>query len=183
MQTMLIVFFVWLLFCIIFFPFKSRIMAHFDFVEVRSFYCVKVWRLKLLCGEVFYRNLKVNVNNTKNIFKKSYKKKNFKHFTKNIFKEIKLTKMEMYFVGGSQTNAMTSAMLCGAVKSVIESFYSFLNARYCGVILYEDVDPLFTQNGFEITVDSVFQISIFQIFIAWIRSFKMKLGVIDGKQN
>ena len=172
MTSMLIVFFVWLIFCIIFFPFKSRFMAHFDLMELKLFYSAKIWRIKILCGETYYCNLKININNSKNIFKRSYKKKNFKTFTKNIIRKIRFTKFETYFTGGNKTDALFSAMICGSASTIIESFYAFLFTKYDGIELYKDIDPTFTENAFKLTLDSVFQISIFQIFVAWLFSFK-----------
>ena len=107
MKTMLIVFFVANLIVLFFvFPFKVRLMSHFNLIEKKGFYSFKFWRINLLCGMIFVdENNKVNIENINNKFKDSYKEYYMKSFSMNLLKALTVKKVELFFSGGIKENS------------------------------------------------------------------------------
>ena len=177
---MLIVFFIaTLLVLILVFPFKTRIMAHINFLELKCFYSIKIWLIKVLCGMVNFENEKLNVQNVDTIFNGKYDD-NFKENAKEIIKRLDVKKVELFFTGGFSENSFSSAMLCGSVLSIVETIYAYLSLKYENVKMYKDIEPTFKEDNFELTLDFVASISIFNIIVSGIKSSKKLKNLKEG---
>ncbi len=177
MTSVLIVFFVvLLLFFIIIFPFKIRLMGHFNLFELKGYYCFKVLFLKFLNGRITMQNGELKMENSVNLFDGYYNGKFVKNLSKEIFLRTDVKKVEMFFTGGISDNSFSSAIICGSVSSVVETIYSYLSQKYDNVKLYEDVSPTFNENNLELTFDVVVSISLLaialSIIIATFKSIK-----------
>lgn len=165
MKSILIVFFIVSLVLMLFvFPFKARLMGHFNLFEKKGFYSFKAWRIKLLCGKVYLDgNNQLKVENTNNALKGSYQDEFMKRLGLEILKEMDVKKVELFFSGGFKDNSFSSAIICGGARFIVDIIYSFLSQKYEKVRLIEDISPEFYNDTIELTFDFVVAISIFQI--------------------
>ena len=170
MKELLIVFFVLsLVLLILIFPFKSRLMCHFDLVDKKGFYSFKAWRIKILCGRIYLdENDELKIENKQNAIKDRYKDAYMKRFALNILKNLEVKKVELFFKGGIKKDSFSSAMLCGGVKSLVNIIYANLSQKFENVRLFEDISPVFSEDYFELTFDFVAVFSILQIICALI---------------
>ena len=174
MKELLIVFFiVTLIIMAMAFPFKTRLMTHINLLSTKGFYSFKVMRVKLLTGRFYLDNDSgFQVENSNDLVSQNYNKPFVKKLTKEFLKRIDIKKVEMYFSGGLKNDAYSSAIICGAVSSTIQSFYSFLSEKFDNVKLYEDVEVLFDENSLEVTADIVISISLISILISIFKANK-----------
>ena len=57
MRNLLIVFFViCFLMMVVFFPFKTRLMGHLNLIDLKCYYSLKAWMIKLLSGKIIFEN-------------------------------------------------------------------------------------------------------------------------------
>ena len=85
MRTLLIVFFVICLFFLIaFMPFKTRFMGHVNILELKCYYVVKSWIVKLLCGKIMFENGEIKMTNEQTLLSGSYNKPFVKKRNKNL---------------------------------------------------------------------------------------------------
>lgn len=167
MRNLLIVFFVLiLLLMVLIFPIKSRCMAHFNLLEKKGFYSIKIFVFKILCGMVYIKNGKLFADNVSNALFDSYSSPFMKKFIAELMAKMDVKKMEVFFTGGFKENSFSSAILCGGLSSAVHTFYSYLSQKYEGVKLYEDIKPTFGKDNLELTFDIVISISLFQIIMA-----------------
>lgn len=182
MQKILIVFFiVFLILLILVFPFKTRFMAHANLLDLKCFYSIKVWIVKVLYGKIVWENEKFKIFNQNALFGGVYDDKE-KQITKQLLKKIDIKKIELFFTGGISENSFSSAILCGSVVSLVETIYGYFSQIYEDVKMYKDIEPTFGNDNFELTIDLVASISIFQIIISLIKAHKevKKLKEIRG---
>ena len=172
MKNLLIVFFIVLLIlCVLFFSFKTRMMAHFNFLSLKGFYSFKIWRLKLLCGMIEKNDSgELTIINTNNILKGDFNKPFMKELSKEISSRVDVKKIEIFFTGGFVDDSFTSAILCGTVSSLVQSVYSYLSLKYDDVRLYDDIDPTYNESNLEITFEAVISISIFKLIMSLIKA-------------
>ena len=155
------------------FPFKTRMMAHINFLNTKGFYSFKVMRIKLLTGR-FYLDADdgFQVENSVDFLSKNYNNPFIRKLVKEFSKRIDVKKVELFFSGGFENDSYVSAVLGGTISSFIQSIYSFLKDKYEGVKLYEDVDVLFDETNLELTFDFVFSISMFSVLKSIINADK-----------
>ena len=172
MQKVLIVFFiVFFVILVLVFPFKTRAMAHVNLLELKCFYSVKIWIIKILCGMANFENERLNVFNDKTIFSGEYDDK-LKAFSKEVLKHISVKKVELFFTGGAKDNSFSSAMICGTMLSIVETIYANLSLLYEDVKMYKDIEPTFKEDNFELTIDFVASISVVKLLISVFKSKK-----------
>lgn len=180
MQKVLIVFFiVFFVILVLVFPFKTRAMAHINLLELKCFYSVKIWLVKILCGMANFENERLNILNDKTIFSGEYDDK-FKTFSKEVLKRIEVKKVELFFTGGAEDNSFTSAMVCGTMLSIVETIYAKLSLLYDDVKMYKDIEPTFKEDNFELTIDFVASISVVKLIISVIKSKKELKRIREG---
>lgn len=169
---MLIVFFVaTLILLLLVFPFKGRLMGHFNLIEMKGFYSFKVWRIKLLCGRVYLdEKNKLVIENTNNAIKDRYKDEFMKKLSAKLLTEIDVKKVELFFTGGFKENSFSSAMVCGGASMLVSTIYSYLTQKYEDVRLFEDITPTFEKDSLELTFDFVISISLYQIIKSLVSS-------------
>ena len=172
MRELLIVFFILVLIIMAMaFPFKTRLMAHFNFMGMKGYYSLKVIKLKLLTGRVFIdEDSGFAIENSNNILSGGYNNPFVKELVKEIGSRIDVKKVEMFFTGGFIEDSYSSAIMCGFMSSAIKTFYSYLSEKYEDVKLYEDVDVTFYDNNLEFTFDIVISISLFSILKSIIKA-------------
>ena len=172
MQKVLIVFFiVFFVILVLVFPFKTRAMAHVNLLELKCFYSVKIWIVKILCGMANFENERLNVFNDKTIFSGEYDDK-LKAFSKEVLKHISVKKVELFFTGGAKDNSFSSAMICGTMLLIVETIYANLSLLYEDVKMYKDIEPTFKEDNFELTIDVVASISVVNLLISVFKSKK-----------
>lgn len=176
MKSILIVFFVLMFFVLVLIiPFKSRMMSHFNFLEMKGFYSIKIWRIRILCGKIYInQNGEIEADNLTNLMSSNYNKSFVKGLSKELISKLDVKKIEMYFTGGFVNNSFSSAMVCGSVSSIVQTMFSVLSQKYKNVKLFEDIIPTFNEDNFEITFDVVLSISIFQIILSILKANKFK---------
>lgn len=176
MRELLIVFFVLILIVMAMaFPFKTRLMAHFNFLNTKGFYSFKVMRIKLLTGRVFLDDDEgFLIENSSNLFNQKMNKLFLRELIKQLGKRMDIKKVEMFFTGGFVQDSYSSAILCGMVSSVIKSIYSYISEKYEDARLYEDVDVTFYDNNLNFTFDIVISISLFSILKSILKANKLK---------
>lgn len=172
MTNVLIVFFVLSLIVLLFvFPFKSRLMGHFDLLGKKGFYSFKIWRVKILCGKVCVdENNKMKIENLKNTIKSKYKEEFSKFFWIQMLKSVDVKKIEIFFTGGIKKDSFSSAMLCSGARLIVDVLYSYISQNYEDARLYEDISPEFNDDQLEMTFDFVLSINIYQILKSLIKA-------------
>ena len=173
MKNLLIVFFIFFfVISIIVFPFKVRVLGHFNLIKLLGFYSMKVFFIRFLTGRIRYENNEFKIENSVNIIKEEFNEEYTKKFIIELLSKMDIKKIEIYFTGGIIDNSFSSAILCGSVSSLVQSLYSYLSQKYYKVKLYEDIDPTFNQNNLELTFDAVVSISLISIVISVFSSLK-----------
>ena len=183
MKSILIVFFILtLILMLLLFPFKVRMMSHTNLIEMKCFYCFKFWRIKFLCGMArLDGGGNIEIKNSNNIFSGDIDKLFAKKLAKTMLEKIDIKKIELFFTGGFVEDSYSSAIMCGSVKSLVQSLYSYLSQRYENVKMYEDVTPTFYETNLELTFDTVISISLFQILMSILKANKLKRNVLEAK--
>ena len=180
MKFTLIVFFILTFtFLVLYFPFKTRIMGHFDFVELIGFYSLKIMKLRLVNGKVYTYDGKIKSDSSVSALGRNMCKEKKSILVKKILSEIDIKKLEIYFSSGVAENAFASAMICGLFNLIIKSSYGYLSNSYIDIKLYEDVDAKFGSDNFKITFDIVISISFIKLILALIyanKKFKEELS-------
>lgn len=175
MRSLLIVFFiVLLLMCILFFPFKTRFMTHLNLLNTKCFYCLKIWRIKLLCGMMYLDSGKFKIENSNNILSKEVDQYFALKLASEILSRLDVKKIEVFFTGGFVDDSYLSAIVCGTVSSIIYSIYGYLSQKYEDIKMYEDVKTTFDESNFEVTFDAVVSVSLFQIFVSIFKAGLLK---------
>ena len=171
MKVLIVFFIVSFVIMILSFPFKTRLMCHINLLEMMGFYSLKIMRLKLLSGKIYTNELQeFMVENSVDLITSSYNKPFVKALTKELFEKIDVKKIEMYFTGGFIEDSSSSALMCGAITSFVQTAYSYLSMTYENVKLYEDVEPTFDDNNLEVTFDGVVAISFINIMISIVKA-------------
>ena len=179
MRDLLIVFFIIsFLFLIIIFPFKTRLMGYCNFMDLKCYYSLKTWIIKLICGRIEFINGKVEIKNEESLLTKTYKNEYMKLIGKEVVSELSIKKLEVFFTGGFKNDSFSSAIMCGMVLSFVETVFAYLTLKYDGVKIYKDIDPTFDENNLELTLDIVVSISLWRLvcclFNAGNKAKKMK---------
>lgn len=184
MRNLLIVFFVvLLLLLILILPFKTRMMGHINLVEMKCYYSVKSWILKLLCGKIIVENGKIEMTNEETFLSGSYDKNFMKIIMQELLSKLDVKKVELYFTGGFKENSYASAIMCGSVLSLVETLYGFLSLKFDDVKMYKDIQPTFDETNLELTADLVISISILGIVKCFLKTGKKikKLKEIENE--
>ena len=164
MRNLLIVFFIIsFLFLIVIFPFKTRLMGHLNLIDLKCYYSLKAWFLKLLCGKILIENGKIEMINEETFLSKSYSNDYIKLVGKKILSEMDIKKLEVFFTGGFKENSFSSAIMCGSVISFVETLFAYLSLKYDDVKMFKDIEPTFDENNLEFTLDIVVSISLWRI--------------------
>lgn len=183
MRNLLIVFFViCFLMMVVFFPFKTRLMGHLNLIDLKCYYSLKAWMIKLLSGKIIFENGKFDMFNEETILSKSYNSNYAKLLGKEVLSSIDIKKLEVFFVGGFKENSFSSAMMCGSVISIVESLFAYLSLSYDGVKMYKDIRPTFDENNLELTMDIVVSVSLWRMFMCFI-SAGVKLNKLKELKN
>lgn len=174
MRELLIVFFIVVLVIMAMaFPFKTRILTHINFLNTKGYYNLKVMRIKLLTGRFFIDESDgFMIENSVDFLSQNYNKPFVKQLLKEIALRLEVKKVEAYYTGGLKDDSYLSALLGGAVSSIIRTGYSYFSEKYENVKLYEDVEVTFFDNNLEFTFDIVVSISLFGIFKSIIKANK-----------
>ena len=184
MKNLLIVFFIFFFtISIIVFPFKIRMLGHFNLIKLIGFYSMKVFFIKFLTGRIRYENNEFKIENSVNIIKEEFNEEFTKKLISELANRMDIKKIEVYFTGGISDNSFSSAILCGSISSLVQSFYSYLSQKYYNVKLYEDIDPTFNQNNLELTFDAVISISLISIVIAVFSSLKKQKKELKNEKQ
>lgn len=179
MKNILIVFFiVFFIISILVFPFKIRVMGHINLIELVGVYSIKIMILKILTGRIRYNDGDFHVENIANVLENDTDGEYSKFLTIQILKKVDVKKVELYFKAGFLDDSYSSAMVCGGVSSIVQTIYSILSQRYYNVKLFEDIDPTFSQDNFELTFDAVVSISLISLVYSLIYS-----GILKKKEK
>lgn len=161
MRNLLIVFFsLSLVMLVLVFPFKTRVMGHVNLLELKCYYSVKSWIIKLLCGKIEVENGALEMTNEETLLSGSYDNDFMKKVFGELITRLDVKKVEIFFTGGFKENSYASAIMCGTIVSLVESLYGYLSLKYENVKMYKDINPTFDENNLELTLDLVVSFSI-----------------------
>ena len=184
MRNLLIVFFIIsFLFLIVIFPFKTRLMGHINLIDLKCYYSLKSWLIKLFCGKVEFVDGKIEVKNEDTLLTKSYQNEYMKLVGKEIVSEVDIKKLEIYFTGGFKEDSFSSAIMCGSVISFVEMIFAYLSLKYDNVKMFKDIEPTFKENNLELTVDIVVSISVWRIVRCFLKAGKNINGLKELKNE
>ena len=138
-------------------------MGHVNILELKCYYVVKSWIVKLLCGKIMFENGEIKMTNEQTLLSGSYNKPFVKNLTGEIMDRLDVKKIELFFTGGFKENSFSSAIVCGGVLSVVETLYGYLSLSFDNVKMYKDIKPTFNEDNLELTADVVVSISLVQI--------------------
>lgn len=148
---------------ILVFPFKTRVMGHVNLLELKCYYSVKSWIIKLLCGKIEIENGALEMTNEETLLSGSYDNDFMKKVFGELITRLDVKKVEIFFTGGFKENSYASAIMCGTIVSLVESLYGYLSLKFEDVKMYKDISPTFDENNLELTLDLVVSFSIFGI--------------------
>lgn len=183
-NELLIVFFVIILIIfLLVFPFKIRILAHVNLLELKGFYSGKVAGIKIIEGIIFSDSTgKLEMKNSANLLSKNIDENFTKCFGEEIIKKIYVNDAEVFIVSGFVEDSYLSAILSGGISAIIKSVYSFLSFEYEDSKLVCDIKPVFDESKFELSVKFVASITLFKTIVALLKSFK-KLKELKEAKN
>ena len=184
MRNLLIVFFViCFLFLIIIFPFKTRLMGHVNLMEMKCYYSLKLWLIRLLNGKIVLEDGKIKMFNDNTFLSKTYKDEYVKIIGKEILSEIDVKKVEVFFTGGFKGNSFSSALVCGSMVSFIETLFGYLSLKFDNVKMYKDIETTFDENNLELTFDAVLSISLWRLITCLFSAGKIFKKVEEVKNE
>lgn len=184
MRNLLIVFFVLcLIVLIVLFPFKTRIMGHINLLEQKCYYSVKSWMIKLLCGQIYVDNGKLQMNNLDTFLTGDIDKVFIKKISAEIIESLDIKKVEIFFTGGFKENSFSSAILCGMVLSVVETLYGYLSLSFDDVKMYKDITPTFDESNLELTLDIVVSISLIKLIQCFFKASNKVKKIKEAKNE
>ena len=143
-------------------------MAHVNLFEMKCYYSIKSWIIKLLCGKIIVDNGKIEMINDDTLLTGEIDKLFIKKMSEGIISKLDVKKMEIFFTGGFKGNSFSSAMLCGSILSMVETLYGYLSLSYDNIKLYKDIKPTFNEDNLELTFDIVVSISLIKILISFL---------------
>ena len=170
MRNLLIVFLIiCIIFLIIFFPFKTRVMGHVNLLEMKCYYSVKSWIIKLLCGKIIVDNGKIKMTNDDTILTGDVDKLFVKKMVGEIMSKLDIKKIEIFFTGGFKENSFSSAIICGSILSIVETLYGNLSLSFDNIKMYKDIKPTFDEDNLELTIDIVVSMSLIKILNCFLK--------------
>ncbi len=172
-----------LLFLLLAYPFKINFKLHINFINLKSFYSLKVLFIKLLCGTTYIEQNNLIIQNTHNLVYNSSKdaQKQMREMT-NIAKKIEISKVQIFFTGGIEDNAYQTAMICGYMYAISSALISYIITTNPYVDIFQDIDPVYNKNALDLTAKCILKISILDILIALLESRKQFKENKDGKK-
>jgi hypothetical protein len=147
-------------------------MGHINFIDLKCYYSLKAWLVKLLCGKIEFVDGKIEVKNEESLISKNYQNEYLKFVGKEMLAEIDIKKLEVFFTGGFKEDSFSSAIMCGSVISFVETLFAYLSLKYDGVKMFKDIEPTFENNNLELTLDVVVSISLWRIVSCFLRAGK-----------
>lgn len=160
-----------LVYVLLSYPFSFRLKVHADAINLVCFYSLKINFIKLLCGKSSITSSTLVTQNTHDLILAPMKSSPMqKAFVKQLLPKIKISKAEVYFTGGVESNACTTALLCGSVQILSSILTSALISSSPLINIYQDIDTDFTKDALEISASCVLQLSLNDIFLAFIAS-------------
>lgn len=144
---------------------------HLNLIEFKSFYSLKVLFVKLLCGTTYIQNNKLIIQNTHNLISALAKNKQQQMVQiKGFISKITIAKMQIFFSAGVQNNAYQTAIICGYFYSISSALAGYLISKNNYINIYQDIDPQYNKDALEITIKSIVEISLLDVFLALISS-------------
>lgn len=168
MRIALVVFLVLILvYIVLALPFPIKFKCHVNGIKLLSFYSIKFWFFKVLCGKAYIEDNKFIMQNTHNhIYSNDKNAIKQQVFLKSIIKRISVHRAELYFTGGMQDDAYVSAMLCGYVQVISSALISVIITKNPFVNIFQDIDPTFNKDNLDFSAKILLEISILDILIA-----------------
>lgn len=175
MKELLIVFFIFtVIIMAMAFPFKTRMMFHTNLLNAKGFYSFKIMKVRLLTGRFYIDNGDgFTIENSADIFSKNINKPFVKNLIKEMCKKVDIKKVELFFTGGFKEDSYSSAIMCGAVSSAVQTIYSMIYEKFEDVKLYEDVNVTFDSDNIDLTFDIVIKISLIAILKSIFKANKL----------
>lgn len=166
---------------ILWYPFKVKIAVHLNVFDAIGFVSIRS-----LCFKLFSAKIQINENGRLELLqakKKQQKKRKpfslLSVYFMTLAKRLSVKKFEWYFTYGSNKNADIVALICGYVLAFDSIVSGVLLNRYNHVKIYNDIDPIFDDNRFEVSTSVVVSFCLFDmfvsVFIAYVNFFKLKL--------
>ena len=184
MRNLLIVFFIIVfLMMVVFFPFKTRLMGHLNLIDLKCFYSLKAWIFKLFAGKIVFKNGKIDMENEETLLSKTYNNDYFKIVGKELFSELDVKKLEVFFVGGLKNDSFSSAIMCGFVISLVETIFGVLSLKFDDVKMFKDIQPTFDENNLEFTMDIVVSISLWRVVKCFLNAEKKNKKLKECKNE
>ena len=157
-------------------------MGHVNLIDLKCYYSLKAWVLKILCGKIEMENGKLKMTNDETIFSKTYENEYVKLVGREILSELDIKKLEVFFTGGFKENSFSSAIMCGVMISFVETLFGTLSLKYDDVKMYKDIKPTFDENNLELTLDVVVSISLWRIVWCMLNAGK-KINKLKELEN
>ena len=172
------------LFLLFVFPMNIKLKFHIDAVKGKMFYSIKILGIKILIGTIFYHDGKIVVQNTNNLIlmgdKEVRKKESL--FIFQVIKQITISRLELYFDGGLESQPFVSSLVSGYIYSLFCGISAYIITRHPLSHINIKVNPTFNSTMLELSALSLLEISLLDIVVAKIKSQKQYKELKNGKE-
>lgn len=168
------------------YPFKIKLMAHFDVFNNMGCVLIRFTFFELVCQKLSINSQGRLVIETKKIPKKRSKKQSEKknEYYECLAKKMDIKQFEFYVTGGSK-DAYQTSMLCGTILSVFSCLSSILKNSYSNIKIVNEVLPIYGKDQITITGRLIVRFCLMDMLLsilcANIKYLKRKRRMLNGK--
>lgn len=171
-ETLMIVVLICIALIIVSYPFKIRGAFHVNVLKDVGFIVIKLFWFKLFCARFkISSDGKLLVEEIKKRKRKPNKMLLMYYFS-CLIKKIDVKKIELYFTGGSDSDAHYVSMLCGCISSISAAVFSVLINKYRKIKIYNNIEPNFSDNKLETTMAFAVRFSLLNVMSSLLCAYK-----------
>ena len=149
------------------YPFKIKIMAHFDVFNNIGFILMRFTIFEFVCQKISLNKDGQIIIETKKIPKKKNKKQSEKSkiYYKHLVQKLDIKQIELYIAGGSFDACQTS-IFCGTILSIVSFIASYLKSKYSNIKIVNEVLPLYGKEQIMMSSRAVIRFCLLDMIVS-----------------
>lgn len=153
------------LFFISFFPFKLSAKAYIDIAKNGGFYCFRLLGFRILCGRMQIDKGKLRFENQGGRLQNDPNASTFLPiFVSQLYKNLDVVALDLYFEGGLDDNPDMSAVMCGSVETIVSIIFAYLKTKNDMGSFRKNIAFIPTSTECNFVLDGALAVSLFDIF-------------------